>query len=115
MAQTKRYFPLPPDERGVVPQTLSPQEGAGPDDHVPMSEAADFLLEDEDTVEGILARAGVALIREGNGTFVSRRDLQTYHARDRAARQIHLRALTRLSIEAGLDEADYSSLLPDPN
>ncbi len=82
-------------------------------DHMSMQEAADFLMEDVDTVAGLLADAGVPLTREGGATSVARRDLEDYRARDRAARRDGVRKITRLSIEAGLDDLDYTPLYED--
>ncbi len=118
MVKAKQHSPLTPTRSPAVqgsPQSSVDQGVIELDDHMTMSEAAALLMEDEEAVVGVLTRAGVALIRQGDHSFVSRGDLVAYHARDIATRRGHLRELTRLSIEAGLDEADYSSLLPDPD
>ncbi len=75
-----------------------------------MGEAADFLMEDESTIEEILTAAAVPLMHEDGQTYVARRDLRVYRDRDTAARREHLRELTRRSIAVGLDDVDYSRL-----
>lgn len=75
-----------------------------------MQAAADFLMEDESAVEEILTAASIPLVREDGHIYVARRDLRAYRDRDTAERREYLRALTRRSIEAGLDDVDYSRL-----
>ncbi len=82
-------------------------------DRLSMQEAADFLMEDVDAVEGLLADAGVSLAHASGATYVARRDLEDYRERDHAARRAGVREITRLSIEAGLDDLDYAPLYED--
>ena len=70
-------------------------------------------MEDVDAVEELLVHAGVPLVRESGATYVARRDLVDYRARDHAARRAGVRAITRRSIEAGLDDLDYAPLDDD--
>lgn len=103
---------LDPTERGHTVTVISDcdeSEGAKRS-LMTMREAADFLMEDEDAVEGLLAAAAVPLAREDGHVYVARRDLRVYRDRDTAARRGHLRELTRQSIEAGLDDVDHSRL-----
>ena len=75
-----------------------------------MREAADTLLEDESTVEAILANANVPLIRKARDMYVLRHDLRAYRERALARRQAGVGEITRLSIAAGLDDVDYSAI-----
>jgi len=78
-----------------------------------MREAADTLLEDESTVEAILANANVPLIREGGDMYVQRHDLRAYRERALTRRQAGMGEITRLSIAAGLDDVDFSTIERD--
>lgn len=98
------------DPRGL---TVAPENDAATHDLADMREAADFLMVDEEAVAAILAAAGVPLIRRGEDTYASRRDLLTYREREIARRRAGMREITRLSIAAGLDDADYSALERD--
>ncbi len=106
----KQQMPVPPAE--TTPSARNGRRFATCD-RVSMQEAADFLMEDVDTVADLLAAAGVPLARAGGVTSVARRDLEDYRARDRAARRDGVREITRLSIAAGLDDLDYTPLSDD--
>ena len=108
---------MPKQQTPVSPaETIPPDRNdrrAATGNRLSMREAADFLMEDVDTVAGLLADAGVPLMHEGDATSVARRDLAGYRARDRAARRDGVREITRLSIAAGLDDLDYAPLSED--
>lgn len=115
--QKSRTQPIPRDAHQDAPrdEEISPpsereQSARGRAD---MREAADFLMEDEESVADILARAGVPVMREDAVAYVSRRDLRQYRERVLAARRAGVREITRLSIEAGLDDLDYARLHDD--
>jgi len=108
---------MPKQQTHVPPAETTPSGRTGrrsaTRDHMSMQEAADFLMEDVDTVADLLADAGVPLAREGGVTYVARRDLEDYRARDRATRRDGVREITRLSIAAGLDDLDDAPLSDD--
>ncbi len=108
---------MPKQQMHVPPAETTPSARTGRRsatcDRVSMQEAADFLMEDVDAVADLLAAAGVPLAREGEATYVARRGLEDYRARDRAARRDGVREITRLSIDAGLDDLDYTPLSDD--
>jgi len=106
----KQQTPVPPAE--TTPSARNGRRSATRD-RLSMQEAADFLMEDVDTVADLLAAAGVPLAREGGVTSVARRDLEDYRIRDRRARRDGVREITRLSIAAGLDDLDYTPLSDD--
>lgn len=85
------------------------------DDRATLQEAADALNVDEPNVTAILAEAGIPLLRDGDTVSVAREALHIFAERRRAERREQLRALTRASIEAGLDDVDYSSFYRDPS
>lgn len=92
-----------PTEHGYTVATISTRDEseAARRGLMTMREAADFLMEDESAVEGILTAAAVPLVHEDGITYVARRDLRVYRDRDTAERREHLRELTRRSIAAG--------------
>lgn len=108
---------MPKQQTHVPPAEKNPPHRNGrrsaARDRMSMQEAADFLMEDVDAVADLLAHAGVPLTRERGATYVARHDLEDYRARDHAARRAGVREITRLSIEAGLDDLDYASLYED--
>ncbi len=106
----KQQTPVPPAE--TTPSGRNGRRSATCD-RLSMQEAAAFLMADVDAVAGLLAAAGIPLTREGGATSVARRDLEDYRARDRAARRDGVRKITRLSIDAGLDDLDYTPLSDD--
>lgn len=78
-----------------------------------MREAADTLLEDESSIAAVLANANVSLIQKGGDMYVQRHDLHAYRERELARRQAGIGEITRLSIAAGLDDVDYSTIEHD--
>lgn len=108
MAQQKPPTPRAPRST----PTLAP---VSPDDEklIDMREAADVLMEDEGDVAALLADGGVSLVRKADASFVSRRDLLAFRAREIAAQRAGVREITRLSIAAGLDDVDDSHLPHD--
>jgi len=108
---------MPKQRTPVSPAKTTPPGpnggGVAARDRMSMQEAADFLMEDVDTVADLLARASVPLAHASGATYVARRDLEDYRERDRAARRAGAREITRLSIAAGLDDLNYAPLYED--
>jgi len=108
---------MPKQQTHVPPAETTPPGHIGrrsaTRDRLSMQEAADFLMADVDAVAALLAAAGIPLTREGGVTSVARRDLEDYRTRDRAARREGTREITRLSVDAGLDDLDYAPLSED--
>ncbi len=108
---------MPKQQTPVPPAATTPPGRNGrrcaAHDRMSMQAAADFLMADVDAVADLLAHAGVPLAREGGATYVARPDLEDYRTRDRAARREGVREITRLSIDAGLDDLDYAPLSED--
>lgn len=108
--------PADPIANGHVVGVISKRADSETTEHgfMTMREAADFLMEDEGAVENLLAAADVPLIHEDGRTYVARRELRIFRDRDTAERRKHLHELTQRSIEAGLDDVDYSRLADQP-
>ncbi|GEM_PF-5003277 len=107
--QTHSHSPA----RGVHTDHRSQDAVSG--DRATLQEAADALNVDEANVVALFAEAGISLLRDGNTIYVAREALHTFAERRRAERREQLRELTRASIEAGLDDVDYSSFYRDPS
>lgn len=109
-------IPYDPTEDGYVVAVISSRDDSEAAKHglMTMREAADFLMEDEGTVEALLAAADVPVVYENGLPYVARRELRIFRDRDIGERRQHLRELTRRSIEAGLDDVDYSRLSDQP-
>jgi excisionase family DNA binding protein len=84
-------------------------------DTLTLKAAADLLNIDRSVLVRLLDAGTIPFTGTGTRRHIRRDHLLTYKRERDAARREGLRALTRMGEEAGMDDADYRVLLPDPS
>jgi|SRR6185312_17123554 excisionase family DNA binding protein len=85
------------------------------DERLTVKAAADLLNVDQRYLIGLLDAGRIPFTGTGARRHIRRDDLLAYKRERDAFRREGLRELTRMGEAAGMDDADYRALLPDPS
>lgn len=96
------------------PNLLFPENESREQETYAIQEAADVLNVDTSYLVQLLDTHKLPATGEGEQRRIYHADLFDYRQARDILRRMYLRHATRISVEAGMDDADYSFLLTDP-